>query len=511
LRANTHIKTNPRLTINNATNHDILPPLVADLLTDPVTYIDNQFADGWKQLGLTSLIGKSGIAKRTGVDVNEAVYLLLVWRWLTVSSISMFAQKALGLFSQARKDVMYDLLKREDVNWRELNLLVARKVCDEHSLDSGDTQAFVLDDSIKALRGKRMEGVSSHFDHVSNTSVKGQQVLTMGLSTDQGFLPLDSQISVSDVRASELNRPFKDGRSVGAKRYEEAVGKSKAQIATGMIHRAVRSGIRAAYVVADALFGNKEMIRASLKLKMTAVLRMKKGNMKYRVNSGNRYVKLDAKALYKRAVRKQWQEIPDMPWKAVEMVVELDLAKGKGVKVKPEYCKVKLLFVRGIHETDDRAGSSKDWALFLTTDIKMTMSRMLVEIYALRWSIEVYFKETKQHLGFLKEQTRSFVSHTASIHLCAIRYLMLVDGKFRCEDASVGAIRAQVQDQLDSLHFAAKLWKVFRALVAGTLKSMRAKLPCGVAQIMDKLDDRVTQFFGQALQLDTMTMKLEHT
>lgn len=495
--------------MNHATNRDVLPPLVADLLKDPVTYIDNLFADGWKQLNLTSLIGKAGIAKRTGVDVNEAVYLLLVWRWLNVSSISMFAHKALGLFSQARKDVMYDLLKREDVNWRELNLQVARKVCDEHHLGSGDTQAFVLDDSIKTRRGKRMEGVSSHFDHVSNTSVMGQQVLTLGLSTDQGFLPLDSQISVSDVRASGLNKPFKDGRSVGAKRYEEAIGRTKVQMATGMIHRAVRSGIRAAYVVADAWFGNKEMIRASLKLKMTAVLRMKKGNMKYRVKSGNRFVELDAKALYKRAVRKQWTEIPDMPWKAVEIIVELDLAKDKGAKAKSEYRKVKLLFVRGIHETDDRAGSSKDWALFLTTDIKMTMSRML-DIYALRWSIEVYFKEAKQHLGFLKEQTRSFVSHTASIHLCAIRYLLLVDGKFRSDDASVGMIRAQIQDQLDSLHFATKLWKIFRALVAGTLKSMRTKLTCGVAEVMAKLDERVTRFFVQALQLDAMTMKLEH-
>ena len=186
--------------MNNATKHDLLPPLVADLLSDPVTYIDNVFADGWKRLSINSLISKVGLSKRTGTQASEVLYLLLIWRWLNVSSISMFAHKALGLFSQAKKDVMYDLLKREDINWRELNLGVASKVYAEHQMQGTQACAFVIDDSIKNRKGKRMEGVSSHFDHVSHTSVMGQQVLTLGLSTEQAFLPLDSQISISKVK-----------------------------------------------------------------------------------------------------------------------------------------------------------------------------------------------------------------------------------------------------------------------------------------------------------------------
>jgi hypothetical protein len=67
----------------------------------------------------------------------------------------------------------------------------------------------------------------------------------------------------------------------------------------------------------------------------------------------------------------------------------------------------------------------------------------------LLWGIEVYFKEAKQHLGFLKEQTATFASHTASIHLCAIRYLMLVHHKLEDQDSRIGDIRSQVQNQLD--------------------------------------------------------------
>ncbi|MCU7911644.1 MAG: hypothetical protein KZQ63_05890 [Candidatus Thiodiazotropha sp. (ex Lucinoma aequizonata)] len=37
-----------------------------------------------------------------------------------MSSIAMFSRNALRTFSMARKDVMYDLLKREEINWRAL-------------------------------------------------------------------------------------------------------------------------------------------------------------------------------------------------------------------------------------------------------------------------------------------------------------------------------------------------------------------------------------------------------
>ena len=44
--------------MNSATVKDLLPPLIADLLSAPVTFIDNVFADGWKRLYLNSLISK---------------------------------------------------------------------------------------------------------------------------------------------------------------------------------------------------------------------------------------------------------------------------------------------------------------------------------------------------------------------------------------------------------------------------------------------------------------------
>lgn len=495
--------------MKSATKNNSLPPLIANCLHDPRMHIDNLFADTWKQLNFGSLIRKAGFGKRSGTNIGHVVFLLLLWRWVNVSSISMFSRKALGVFSHAHKDVLYDTLKREDINWREFNLQVAKRIHDRCELNKSRTRVLVLDDSIKPRRGKKIESVASHFDHVSNTHVMGQQVLTLGLATDEAFLPLDSQIFISNTKAHPLTKPYKDGRSIGAKRYHEAISQTKVEMAVGMMRRVSKAGIRADYVCADAWFGNKDMIRAAQSLKMTAVLRMKRNKLKYRVRTGVTTQLLDAKELYQQVVRKKWTKVRGMPWKAVEMSVEVDLALKKGKDKPSEYHLVKLLFVRGINEDPDVDGSRKDWALFLSSDPLIGTSTML-EAYALRWSIEVYFKEAKQHLGFLKEQTITFVSHTASIHLCAIRYLMLMNGKLQATEATLGELRENIQDQMNSICFATQLWHIFRAIVSGTLKSLSKQLGCSVNTIMNAIDVRVEQFFVASLQLDVLTMELEH-
>ena len=53
----------------------------------------------------------------------------------------------------------------------------------------------------------------------------------------------------------------------------------------------------------------------------------------------------------------------------------------------------------------------------------------ILELYAMRWAIEVYFKESKQHLGFLNDQRTHYAAYVASIHLAAIRFCLLVIGK----------------------------------------------------------------------------------
>lgn len=498
----------PEAQLKNDINTDSLPPLISSIITDTKCHIDNLFADTWKKLKLNSLISAAGFTKRSGLDINEAVFLLLIWKWLNMPSIAMFSRKSLGMFSKARKDVMYDLLKREEINWRELNLQTAKTIYKQNKLVGSRTKVFVLDDSIKTRKGKKMEGVSSHFDHVTGRHVMGQQVLTLGLATEEAFLPLDSQIFISQVKTRELIKPYRDGRSVVGKRYSEATDQSKPEMAANMIKRALRTGIKADYVVADAWFGTKPMIRTALGQDIDAILRVKKNKMKYRATvNGKEKQLLNAQELYIHAVKREWKKVRGFPWKAVALDVELNVAEHD--KNNPQWKSVSLLFVRGLKEPDEIDVSKKDWALFLTTDMQLSMSKML-EIYALRWGIEVYFKEAKQHLGFLKEQTSTFASHTASIHLCAIRYLMLVHNKLEDQTYRVGEIRSQIQEQLDSLSFAGRLWQIFRAIISGTLDELQKTLGCSANAIILAIDKRIREFFIRSLQLDAFTMRLEY-
>ena len=53
------------------------------------------------------------------------------------------------MFSRAKKDVMYDLLKHEDVNWRAFNLQTAKVVYQQSTLSQSRIRALVLDDTIQ--------------------------------------------------------------------------------------------------------------------------------------------------------------------------------------------------------------------------------------------------------------------------------------------------------------------------------------------------------------------------
>jgi len=72
-----------------------------------------------------------------------------------------------------------------------------------------------------------MERVSCHFDHLTGKTVMGQQTLTLGYAGEDFFLPLDSEIYISEKRIQAPQQEFIDGRSIAAKRYHDLLHMSK--------------------------------------------------------------------------------------------------------------------------------------------------------------------------------------------------------------------------------------------------------------------------------------------
>lgn len=147
--------------------------------------MDNLFSKAWQRIGFNRLLKQARFSKRSGSPVSDVVYLLLLWVWLKADSIAMFSRESLQSFSITKRDALYDLLNREDLDWRKLHLQTAKTVIS--MTDHSTIRAYVVDDSVKTRRGKTMPGISSHFDHLNGRCVMGQQILTLGLATEKRY------------------------------------------------------------------------------------------------------------------------------------------------------------------------------------------------------------------------------------------------------------------------------------------------------------------------------------
>ena len=78
-----------------------------------------------------------------------------------------------------------------------------------------------------------------------------------------------------------------------------------------------------------------------------------------------------------------------------------------------------------------RKGKNGAWHTILSTDTNLSFSRM-IEIYNIRWSIEVFFKEAKQLLGLGKSQSTNFDVQIAQTTITMIQYL-LISLRYRTE------------------------------------------------------------------------------
>ena len=78
------------------------------------------------------------------------------------------------------------------------------------------------------------------------------------------------------------------------------------------------------------------------------------------------------------------------------------------------------------------------------------------------------------------------------------------------EKSRIGEIRSTIQEQLNTLSFAGRLWTIFRSILSGALNDLRRRLGCSKETIMETIDEYVNAFFVRSLQLDALTLSLEY-
>jgi hypothetical protein len=242
--------------------------------------------------------------------------------------------------------------------------------------------------------------------------------------------------------------------------------------------------------LADAWFGCKENIACCLDHNLVGIFQMKRGNLAYQYQ-GRSYT---ASQLYAKVQRRMRPKNHRAQYKTASLTVRINLETEAR---QPERCaEVRLVFSAPV-----RASSANTWVLFLCTKVTLSDAKIL-EVYALRWSIEVYFKEIKQHLGFLKEQSGRYQLAYASVHLAALRYLLLFEAMLRSGQLTYGEIRDRESGRLQTLTYAALLWQLFRALIEGALEGLIRDLGRKVVRrILSAIDQTIEGFLNDALHM----------
>lgn len=437
-------------------------------------------------------------------ELSRIMMTLLVWPVLKLPSIFCFCAELCQYLKREEKrperpaDIIYDFWSREDINWRGWAREVSRKIGVQVDLGKTAKTAFVVDDTLRQRRGKKVEGTSRHYDHNSGLTVPGHSLLELGLAGENGFHPVDRQLYMG--KSGAVDKPpgkgdFIDKRSAIARDMARARDEDKPAMLARMLKDAIKAGHRAAWLIGDAWFGAKANIRLALECGLHALFQMKRGKLQYRVE-GKLYT---ATQLHAKHARKMRCANSKARFKTVEIPAEINIETK--ANAEPIWQSVVLIL------SAPKDGEHKSWVIFLTTNTKASVEEIL-EVYALRWSIEVYFKEVKQSFGLLSEQSGKYQVAYSSVHLAAVRYMIIFEAMLRSGSLSFGELRDLQTGKLQILSFASLLWQLFRGIISGVLDDFAHVIgKARIAELATAIDGAVDDFLLEALQLTPSQVK----
>lgn len=474
---------------HNSRVKDALPtPMIDEVKTQSFSTfgVDNAVLDLLAEIGFLTIFSRYGWSKRSGKDLPMLITLMILHPLLRAQSIHIFCRDHFQSVFEVGKDAFYRLLQRA-FPWRTAHWALIRRLIPEwRKLELG-VGYLVADTTVKEKRGQKIEGVCWHYDHTTGRKVPGFEAAHLIWVNAKGALALDAALRFSKRpligNLVEILTHRFDCRSHLGRRFKEAADLTKLDQTIAMVARAVQAGIPARYFLADAWYASIGFVKKIRDLGLIPLIRWKRNKVKFRFRDGEFTVAELWSKFAKTKVRK---------------------AKGskrfKGTILDvwhPDLGPVRLFFVRLI---DPKTGS-KEWAVFLTTDRSMSLMAM-IEHYANRWGIEVFYKESKQHLGFLAESVRSFEAVIACLHLAAMRHAILSSLV-----ALKGIHRNQLSHDLTSLTYAKKLWSVFRWLIATAIDKVANLENDQKNEVFELINLEVEEWLRQALLMDPAGFK----
>jgi len=390
--------------------------------------------------------------KQRGYSFKTIFSILISLPFVGIPTINSFVESMLAEHIKARKDVFYRLKNNARIPWRRIlwmfGLKFIKVVSAHGETTSTSPRCLIFDDSFLLKTGRYIEKISRMFDHVSKRYLLGYKLLVMGYWDGISLIPLD--FSLHRERGKNKDKPFglkkreyrkqyRKKREKGSHSWERSreADMTKIDSALKMFWRAISQGVKIDYLLMDSWFTCEAFITAVKRVKKQTVhligmYKIPRTKFKYQGDkfTYNQIRNRLGKAKRCRKLRLHYKEA----------IVEYN-----GVPIK-------MFF--------SRKGSNGKWRVFITTDTALSFIKM-IEIYQIRWTIEVFFKESKQLLGLGRSQSNDFDAQIADTTITMIQHLLLTM-KFRFDHYETkGALFRDIREGLIQARLDERLWGLF--------------------------------------------------
>jgi hypothetical protein len=387
------------------------------------------------------------------------VLSLLIWMVIqskkTVNlSLSELSDNGIHL----EKDVFYRLKNSEKICWRRILWYIVNRFLQQTQRSSDNCESppkkskprcLILDDTLLEKTGRKIEKIGKVWDHVNQRMALGFRLL-LGLYYDgKSAIPVD--FSIVREKGQKTEKPFGMSKKHLRAQYSKKRAKnsegilrvkeldiSKIELSIQIFLRAVLHGIIPDYVLCDSWFTCASLI-AAVRQKGSHLIGM------YKIVT-TKFDYLGKKLSYKQI---------------------LHLAsKEKRCKKTKLYYKTARVLYNDIPVTlfFSKVGINGDWKVILTTDTKLSFIKT-IEIYQIRWSIEIFFKEAKQLLNLSGCQSSAFDAQIAETTITMIAYILLAF-RFRYDHyETMGGLFRVISAETLQKTIDIRLWELFVDLV----------------------------------------------
>ncbi len=424
----------------------------------------NKIIEAFQGFRICKALNSINKHKQKGFEALDTIYVLLLLPFIMADTVNSMLKSSLKFISNMEKDVFYRLKNNPEINWRGLLYSIAKrsqKIVQENSIEPDElpkniifqVQCIIFDDTVTRKTGYKIEGIGKVFDHVFQQYTLGFKMLCCCFWDGKSLNPLDFSLHSEKGKAKKGKqfRPYgltkkqlksrfikRRDKSTGGYKRKQELAKSKILVMLEMLKRAVKHGFVPDYLLMDKWFISEVVIKVTHQLKngrIHIIAACKKDRRKYNFR-GKAYTAselLEVNIENKRHCRSM---------KTLYIVV---YANYKGVPVK-------LFF--------NKPSRRRNWELLITTNLKLSFISAL-KIYRIRWGIEVFIKECKQHLLLGKCQSQDFDAHIADTSLSMIRYIILNQCKRFGSYETLGEVFSNTRIFTLELTLGQRLWLLF--------------------------------------------------